>query len=53
VSDLRIVRGNATEEEVAAVVAALTVVSRRAKPASRVRSRWADKAALLRQVPRR
>ena len=52
-TDLRIVRGTATDEEVAAVVAALAVLRRRPTATAKTRSRWADRALLLRQPPTR
>ena len=44
---LRVVRGEPTPEDVAAIVVALATKAS-ARPAPAVRSRWADRAALLR-----
>jgi len=46
---LRIVRGNPTPEEVAALVAVLTARRTAAAPARRPRSLWTDRAPLLRR----
>ena len=49
---LRVVRGNPTPPELAALVLVLSARARQPEPASRPPSRWADPAYRLRQPPR-
>jgi hypothetical protein len=47
---LRVIRGNATPEEIAAIVAVLAVRRQPAAPApSRTLSQWADKGRMMRE----
>jgi hypothetical protein len=47
---LRVIRGNATPEEIAAIVAVLTLRGQPAAPApSRTLSIWADKGRMMRE----
>ena len=48
---LRIVRGDATPEEIAALVVVLAAAARPATPPRPARSLWADRGALLRRPP--
>jgi hypothetical protein len=48
---LRVVRGDATPEEIAALLVALVAVTPAAGAPRQARSAWADRGALLRRPP--
>jgi hypothetical protein len=48
---LRIIRGNATAEEIAALLAVVTARSVAVAEAKRPTAAWSDRAALLRRPP--